>query len=152
MTKFAIKVGDVTLVPSDLLILKHAQGFYGADEVVALRLNSANLCTWNDLKLAPNESLFVDSFGAIAPKRVLFLGTVHLDLFEYKEMYLFALQAIESIAEEGRMCTLRLDTPGDEEFPLYSSLRRMNSYTSMLALTVASFMVGLQLSRRSWRN
>ncbi len=30
-----------------------------------------------------------------------FLGTVHLELFEYKEMYLFALQAIESIAGLG---------------------------------------------------
>ena len=49
MTEFAVQEGDVTTVPSDLLLLKHAENFYGADEAVAMCLVLAKLCTWDDL-------------------------------------------------------------------------------------------------------
>ena len=29
-TKFTVQLGDITNVPSDLLLLKHAKGFHGA--------------------------------------------------------------------------------------------------------------------------
>lgn len=101
MTKFAVEEGDVVEVPSDLLVLKYAQNFYGADAAVASRLISAHLCTDADLRRTPGDFVVIESQGIIAPKRVLFLGTPPLRSFTYNEMEVFARRAIEKIVDLG---------------------------------------------------
>src|SRR5579864_5239606 len=53
MAEFEVKEGDVVAEPADLLLLKFAQHFYGADEAVASRLISAALCTEEQLRPPP---------------------------------------------------------------------------------------------------
>jgi hypothetical protein len=101
MAKFTIKVADVTEESSDLLLLKYAQSFYGADKTVASRLISADLCTEAELRPRPGDSVVIETKGIIAPKQVLFLGTPPLVSFTYDEMEVFARRAIEKIADLG---------------------------------------------------
>jgi hypothetical protein len=94
-----VQVGDVVKVPSDLLLLKFAQEFYGADEVVASRLVGGGVCRQDELRPAPGDFVAVETKGIIAPNRVLFLGTPPLRSFNYSEMEVFARRAIEKIVD-----------------------------------------------------
>jgi len=101
MAEFEVKEGDVVAEPADLLLLKFAQHFYGADEAVASRLISAALCTEEQLRPPPGDFVVIETKGTIAPKRVLFLGTPPLRSFNYNEMEVFARRAIERIVDLG---------------------------------------------------
>lgn len=101
MAEFGVKEGDVMEESSDLLLLKFAQRFYGADEAVASRLVSARVCKADDLHLPPGEFVIVETKGVIAPMRVMFLGTPPLRNFTYDEMEVFACRAVEKIADLG---------------------------------------------------
>src|SRR5205823_886991 len=108
-------LGDVTEVPSDLLLLKHAGSFYGADESVAVRLMQRKVCREDDISPADGEVVLLDAKDALAPKRVLFLGTPRLGKFRYNEMRQFARRAIETITERQvpvRTLTTTVHGPG----------------------------------------
>lgn len=98
MTEFSVQLGDVLDVPSDMLLLKHAQHFFGADKAVAGRLVSEGLCSEEDLRVKSGDFVIIDTKGAIAPKRVMFLGTPPLHDFTYDEMREFAQKAIGKLA------------------------------------------------------
>ena len=95
---FDVRLGDVTSEPSDMLLVKHAQAFYGADKAVAKLLVSSTLCTEKDLELEPGDYSIVQTRGVIAPSRVMFLGTKPLAAFGYDEMQHFARRFIEVLA------------------------------------------------------
>jgi hypothetical protein len=97
MAQFTIKKGDVLDEPSDLLLLKFAQNFHGADRAVASRLTSAQVCMETDLRPPPGEFVLKETNGVIAADRVLLIGTPHLRSFTYDEMQVFARTAIEKI-------------------------------------------------------
>jgi hypothetical protein len=99
-TEYQVKLADVTKEPSDLLLLKHAQAFYGADKVVASALISAGICKEPELHLEPGHYAVFETKGVIAPARVMFLGTPQLYSFTYEEMQRFARRAVEVIAQE----------------------------------------------------
>src|SRR5262245_16842356 len=101
MVEFNIKVADVMEEPSDLLLLKYAQNAYGADLAVASRLISAGLSDEASLRPSPGDFVVIETEGAIAPKRVLFLGTPPLRSFTYNEMEVFARRAVEKISDLG---------------------------------------------------
>jgi hypothetical protein len=90
--------GDVTEIAADVIVLKHAQGFYGADEAVVRRLTASGV-TWAELALQPGEARYVDSQGKLGSAQALFLGTVPLSRLGYHELRQFAgrmLKALES--------------------------------------------------------
>jgi len=89
---------DVVNVPSDLLLLKYAGAFFGADRHVAKLLTSANVCTPDELCPDPDDFVIVDTGGVIAPSRVMFLGTLPLVAFAYEQMRQFAARSIEVLA------------------------------------------------------
>lgn len=91
---------DVASQVSEVLLLKHAQGFYGADEAVAVRLTRGGACREEDLRPAVGEFRLIETTGAIAPQKVLFLGTQRLGQFRYPEMRIFARKAIEALSRE----------------------------------------------------
>lgn len=72
MTEFAVKEGDIAEVPSDLLLLKYAQAFYGADAAVASRLISAHLCTDAELQPAPGDFVVIEAQGLSLPSGCCF--------------------------------------------------------------------------------
>jgi hypothetical protein len=91
--------GDVTEVPSSLLVLKYARGFHGADDAVAVRLMEQGVCRAEDISPEEGSFALVESRRAVAAERVLFLGTPSLFRFRYREMRVFARRAIEVAAE-----------------------------------------------------
>jgi hypothetical protein len=101
MAEFTVREGDVLEAASDLLLLKYAQGFYGADRAAALRLASAAVCAQAELQPRPGDFVVMETRGSMAPKRVMFLGTPPLRSFTYNQMEIFARRAIEKIADLG---------------------------------------------------
>lgn len=97
---------DIIAIDADVLILKHAQSFYGADESVYLRLSQQGVCHESDVSPKDGETAFLETQGAIGAKHALFLGTPHLGKFSYREIRLFAQRAIEFLAKKG----LRIET------------------------------------------
>jgi len=98
--KVAIVKDDVTRVAADVLLLKHAQGFYGADEAVALRLVQYGIGSERDIAPGEGEHRLVETHDALPARRVLFLGTPPLRKFSYREMRQFARRAIEVLSRE----------------------------------------------------
>jgi hypothetical protein len=89
----------VASVPSDLLLLKYAQNFYGADEAIAVRLTQSGKCSGQEICPLPGEFACVVTDGVVVPQRVLFLGVPPLRSFLYKEIRQFARRAVEVIAQ-----------------------------------------------------
>ncbi len=102
MLKYSVCEGDVTLVPSDVLLLRCYAGYQGMPGgQVASQLEAAELVTWEDLCLAAGEHRLVAAAGKLPQKYVLFLGTPAPEDFGYGEMYLFALRAVEALGKAG---------------------------------------------------
>jgi len=89
-----VKCGDVTQTESDVLLLKYARSFHGADASVASALAQRSAGTREQMRPEPWEGAVLASQGAIAAERVLFLGTPGLGEFRYREMERFARQAL----------------------------------------------------------
>ena len=99
-TKFTVQQSDITELPSDLLLLKHAKGFHGGDLAVADLLTGSGGCTEAEISPRPDEFAIVQTAKTIAPSRVMFLGTPPLRDFSYSQMHHFAARAIEILAQE----------------------------------------------------
>jgi hypothetical protein len=99
-SEFSVKQDDITKVGSDLLLLKYAKSFHGADLAVANLLFSAGICAERDIRPRPDEFVIVETKKVIAPSRVMFLGTPGLGDFNYGRMRRFASRAIEVLATE----------------------------------------------------
>jgi hypothetical protein len=98
--EISVQCADVANVSADLLLLKYAQNLYGADQSIAARLAERGVCRESDIAPAVGEPFLVETGGAIAPRRTLFLGTPRLRSFRYREMTQFARRAIKVIAEK----------------------------------------------------
>ena len=86
--------GDVLTTPCDVLILKYAQGFYGADLAVAHALDLTE--NWNEL--SPGENLLLPTAGKLACGNVLYCGVGKLWTFGYSEIRGFAVQTLKALA------------------------------------------------------
>jgi hypothetical protein len=99
-TKFTVQLGDITDVPADLLLLKHAKGFHGGDLAVVNILTASGACTEAEIHPRPDDFVVVSAHKAIAAARVMFLGTPPLRDFSYDQMRHFAARAIEILSEK----------------------------------------------------
>ena len=97
--EFAAEIGEVTQVVSDLLILKYAQAFHGADEDVARILSDRGVAKLDDMRPDPGDTKLLETRGIIASARVLFVGVPRLGQFRYPQMHNFAKLAIKAAAE-----------------------------------------------------
>jgi hypothetical protein len=100
-SEFSVKQDDITKVGADLLLLKHAKAFHGADMAIANLLCSAGVCAEKDIRPRPDDFVIVETKKVIAPARVMFLGTPGLGDFNYGRMRHFASRAMEVLAVEG---------------------------------------------------
>lgn len=89
-----VVAGDVLNKACDVLILKYADRFYGADLAVATALDL--IPSWGGLE--PGKFVFVPTQGKFPYKHVLFIGVGSLWDFGYSEIRNFAVQALEAIA------------------------------------------------------
>lgn len=90
--------GDVLTAEADVLVLKYAQQFYGADRAVAAILRES---TTGSLDLTPpvGEYRLIPTYGALWVPQVLFVGVRSLFDFRYAEIREFAVRALHTLAD-----------------------------------------------------
>jgi len=95
--KFEVLTGDITEIRADVLILKFAQAFYGADRHVANLLLQAGE---DPTALQPKEGGFriLDGRGVVAARKVIFVGVSELYSFGYEAIRIFARRALAALA------------------------------------------------------
>jgi hypothetical protein len=94
---FEVEVGDVTTFGADVVALKFAQRFYGADGAVAAALGAdagdiaESLSRLGEYKLLPSR-------GRLGAKHALFLNVGFLYDFGYEEIRWFAAEVLRALA------------------------------------------------------
>ena len=77
-----------------MLVLKYAQAYYGADEVVAYLLTGTGEAA-SKIAPLPNKYVLLPSNGRIAAKQVLFVGVNSLSRFDYGQIRSFASYSMQ---------------------------------------------------------
>jgi hypothetical protein len=72
-----VELGDITAYPADVVALKHAQAFYGADRAVARAL-ARDGTLMEDLAPERGDHKLVATLGAIRASFALFVGVDRL--------------------------------------------------------------------------
>jgi len=136
--------GDLAEYACDVLVLKHAQGFFGADRDIAKRLGSCASSIGFDAKnfvLQPGEHRLFSSGGAVNSKDILFIGVPPLESFDYNQIELFAEQAIQlasRVASAGVTVAMTIHGVGyglDEEDAFEAQLRGLRRALSSPRIT-----------------
>jgi hypothetical protein len=99
MIRICVETGNVLDFACDVLLLKHAQDFYGADAAVAAALTHGGRAR-SELRPRTNQYVVVPSQGAVAAEHVVFLGVKGLVGFEYPEIREFTAHALQIASAE----------------------------------------------------
>jgi hypothetical protein len=97
--EFEIEHGDITTFQADVLVLKHAQAFYGADELVASLIPPTVMQSRN-MRPKPGEYRLVETKGAITAPWVLFVGVEPNRSFRYEQIKEFASRSLAILSKE----------------------------------------------------
>jgi hypothetical protein len=128
--EIAIANANITQVTADLIVMKHADGFYGADRVIADAIGFNGFINYG-------ESLFVKAQTIAAPE-VLFIGVGPLREFRYEGIQAFGSAAVSLARGHSRsIAHLALTIHG----PGYG-LDPEQAFLSMIAGIVAEWSVG----------
>lgn len=92
--EFTIEEGDIRDCKTDVILLKHAQGYYGADRKVAEALSTKGI---EAPRPAINDHALIGTQGAVAADQALFVGTPKLRQFGYSTIRLFMKAALEAV-------------------------------------------------------
>ncbi len=84
--ELSVQFGDILQVPADVIALKYAQGFYGADHAIANRLAAGNIVSLEDLKVPIGEHKIAICNGVVRARNALFVGTASIDRFRYEDI------------------------------------------------------------------
>ena len=88
---------DILDLTCDVLVLKYAQAFYGADALVASVLTPNRLET---ISPRPGKHTLLASQGKLNASEVLFLGVLPLHQFDYGQIREFSAYALQVLARE----------------------------------------------------
>lgn len=96
-TKISVECADLVDFDCDVLVLKYAQTFYGADAFVADRLKSISF-----IDVSPHTSRYalLSSKNKIAAKNVLSISVPPLPQFDYQQIREFASYSLQVLAEQ----------------------------------------------------
>lgn len=92
-----VRRSDILEYPCDVLILKYAQKHYGADEAAASALVSVGH-SLDSMRPQPGAFRILESRGAVSAKKVMFAGVNRLQDFGYRQIRIFARNALEDLA------------------------------------------------------
>lgn len=95
--KIAVECADVVEFSCDVLVLKFAQSFYGADRLVATLLKPKNL---EQISPRSNKYILLSSEEKLAAENVLFVGVPRLNDFDYEQIREFASKSLQILAQE----------------------------------------------------
>ena len=98
--KFIVVNEDITKLSTDVVILKHANGFYGVDEMIAKRLVENSIITFEELSLRSGSSIILDSEQAITADKIFFLGVGYIYDFEYMAIRDFCFDSLTYLKKE----------------------------------------------------
>lgn len=105
--------GNVLTVPADVLALKFARFFHGADRAVSHAMQAGGI---NVAPLpAPGEALLLETSDSVAAGKALFLGVGDLRSFGYLEIREFGERVLATLAKrapETATLTLTIHGPG----------------------------------------
>ena len=95
--RIRIDCANALTFSTDVLVLKHAQALYGLDAAVVEKLSEKQV----EIASPKQGSVeIVESLGAIAATRVMFVGVCELRRFSYTEIRDFARRSLASLASQ----------------------------------------------------
>ncbi len=94
--EIAVECSDIVDFACDVVVLKYAQAFYGADKAVASKIADDYA---QSITPRVDEHVLLPSRGKIAARQALFIGVPSLYQFDYGEIRKFAGQAMQILAE-----------------------------------------------------
>jgi hypothetical protein len=93
----SIECADIVDFTCDVLVLKYAQAFYGADALVANLLRPNRL---ESVSPRPSKYALLSSEGKLAAKNVLFVGVLSLYRFDYGQIREFSSYSLQVLARQ----------------------------------------------------
>jgi hypothetical protein len=97
--EFAIEEADITTFSCDVIVLKYAQRFYGADRRVAELLEHEGLSKDTFTPL-PKQYRYIETTGSIRSHFALFIGVQPGSRFKYRDVRDFGGYAIDIISKK----------------------------------------------------
>jgi|GEM_PF-618213 len=94
---FTVQQGDITSFDAEVVALKYAQAFYGADAQIASLLRSIGIPI-DTLRPEAGDFRFVQTEGRIKANHALFVGVPSLEYFDYPQIRQFAAQVLNVLA------------------------------------------------------
>jgi len=95
--RFEVVAADVLEFDAEVVVLKHADGFYGVEEAVQERLEGAGLSSAS-LAIPKGKTEFMASRGHVKAAYLLVVGVGPLFEFRYREIREFAHRAMATLA------------------------------------------------------
>lgn len=105
---------NITDVGADVVALKHAQDFYGADDEVARRLEDSGV-SLEEIRPGIGAHVYLETRGAIRARHVLFIGTKPLLDLRYGQIRQLAadvLGVLSKVAPQTRHLAMTIHGPG----------------------------------------
>lgn len=96
---FTIGFGDILTYPADVAGFKYAGGFHGVDKTVSEKLEEKGVKSETFAPKETGEYRSVDTQGAIAAEKVMYVATPKMRYLGYKQLRMFAQRMIESLSE-----------------------------------------------------
>lgn len=93
----SVECADIVDFSCDVLVLKYAQAFYGADALVANLLRPNRLET---VSPRPSKYALLSSEGKLSAKNVLFIGVLPLYQFDYGQIREFSSYSLQVLAQQ----------------------------------------------------
>jgi hypothetical protein len=96
--EFTIETGDITEYSSDVVVLKHAQAFYGADALVRYKLEKKGI---SPLNFSPSlgEFSYLKTLGGLVAPNALFIGVPRLFDIDYSDIRNFASNTLKVLSD-----------------------------------------------------
>lgn len=91
--EYSIQYGDITTFDADVLALKYAQAFYGADRAIALQLATIGISVAS-LQPKIDDYRYLETRNCIKSRHALFVGVPDLQYFDYQQIREFAEQTL----------------------------------------------------------
>ncbi len=97
--EISVEYGDITTFDADVVALKYAQNFYGADFDVAKALSKRGVST-EELRPAQGDYRFLQARFSINARYVLFVGVPPLEELSYREIRDFSRKVLKILADD----------------------------------------------------
>lgn len=99
IVSLALVHSDIRSIQADVLALKYAEGFHGADAAVAEALRTTGISI-DEMRPALGRHVLINARGGLAAKQVLFVGVPPLAEFGYEQIRQFPTRVLEILADE----------------------------------------------------